>query len=262
MPIFINKIIRLVRATFLFYHNRKLNKKYSSLDYVIKSTESFSQQLYEANINVRELEHQVGRYLNMKKVCDDIKLNNIEGDFVEFGTWQGLGLILLSKCLNDDVNNRKLIGIDSFEGLPEHSTIWKKGDFGNTTEDVAKSNIISNIKNKDKLSLNLIKGWFNDRVVKNELYAICQNIALIHFDSDLKSSTLQALYMIQPYLERRKEPIYFLFDDWGCHPDEVPDAFSSWYENARTTYNMKAEKIFTTKLTRYYKVTFNCEGDI
>jgi len=195
----------------------------------------------------------------MQKVCDDIISHKIKGNIVEFGTWQGLGLIFLSRCLKNYSSRLKLIGIDSFEGLPETSTVWKKGDFCNTTKQLAERNIFNEIKNKEHLSFHLIKGWFDDELVQKELIQNCDSISLVHFDADLGSSTLTALKMVEPYLIDREQPIYFLFDDWGCDPNEVPDAFHGWYESAKAKYQMKAEKVLTTKLTRYYKVTFNKE---
>ena len=87
---------------------------------------------YEKYKFCREAEHQIGRFLNMQKVLNEIEINNIRGDIVEFGTWQGQGLMLFDIALSKKTQ-RKLIGIDSFEGLPETSTIWKKGDFSNTS---------------------------------------------------------------------------------------------------------------------------------
>lgn len=86
---------------------------------------------YEKYKFCREAERQIGRFLNMQKVLNEIEKNNISGDIVEFGTWQGQGLMLFDIALSTKTQ-RNLIGIDSFEGLPETSTIWKKGDFSNT----------------------------------------------------------------------------------------------------------------------------------
>lgn len=139
--------------------------------------------------------------------------------------------------------------------MPESSTIWTKGEFNNTTLNLTIQNINKNSSNKD--SFVLIKGWFNDLAVSESLYKETNNICLIHFDADLGSSTIQALKIIEPYLKNRINPIYFLFDDWGCHQDEVPDAFLEWLITAQNTYKLQAQKISTTKLTRYYKIIFN-----
>jgi hypothetical protein len=47
----------------------------------------------------------------------------------------------LGNCFDVDKIERKLIGIDSFEDLPESSTIWIKGAFNKTSIELAQKNI-------------------------------------------------------------------------------------------------------------------------
>jgi hypothetical protein len=234
--------------------NDQSNSLWRDQDYILSNLESANGDFLEKYAHIPELEHQVGRFLNMKQICKEISDNQITGDIVEFGTWTGTGLLLLSRCFPSNENNRKFIGIDSFEGLPESSTIWIKGDFSDTSYDRANDNISKKI-GKDK-SFKLIQGWFNDSSVADGLRNETQNIALVHFDADLYSSTLQALSLIEPYLIDRKMPIYFLFDDWGCHPKEVPIAFCSWRDANSRKYGFRTEKMSSTRYTRYYKLSF------
>lgn len=248
-----NKIIIKLKEKKQLFYNRILNHLWSSQAYILKNLPDTNLKFYRSNYDIIQLEHQVGRYLNMKKIVTEIKNEGIDGDIVEFGTWQGLGLMILNQCFGK--HNRKLIGIDSFKGLPETSTTWLKGQFNNTSLKYAYQNISTYTINED--SFRLIKGWFNDKSVAKSLYKETTSVSLVHFDADLGSSTTQALNMIEPYLKNRIQPIFFLFDDWGCQQDEVPDAFLNWLLIAQNTYNFKAHKFSTTKLTRYYKITFN-----
>ena len=250
-------LMRYVKAKQWALLQAKLNSQWSQQDYVLSNIELCDKAFYEANKSVTEIEHQVGRYLNMKNITDEIVATGLEGDVVEFGTWQGLGLILLSRCFSGDRTRRKLIGIDSFEGLPESSTVWLKGSFSNTSIEAVERNTESKIGPNDLLSVELIKGWFSDKAVEEKLSSLCREIALVHFDADLGSSTTQALALIQPYLIGRTKPVYFLFDDWGCHPDEVPDAFLNWLSSASTSFHLQAHKLCSTRFTRYYKITFD-----
>jgi Macrocin-O-methyltransferase (TylF) len=217
---------------------------------------SATHKLYDENKNIIELEHQVGRFLNIREICKEISATGLEGDVLEFGSWQGLGLILRSHCFLGDKSRRKLIGIDSFEGLPETSTMWVKGDFDNTSIELARKNIQAKMNPAENLSFELIQGWFSDTHVLTDLLKISNNIMLIHFDADLGISTVQALALVETYLINRKKPLYFLFDDWGCHPDEVPDTFLSWLDLAGKRLNLRADKIYSTRYTRYYKISF------
>ena len=247
------KIISTYKTKIKSYEDNLLNSHWRNSRHILANLPKVNSEFYKQNIKLSEVEHQVGRYLNMKDIISEIKKENIEGDVLEFGTWQGLSLLILSKLFAD--SNRKFIGIDSFEGLPETSTIWTKGAFSNTTYNLALQNISEHCFNKQ--SFKLIKGWFNDKSVADSLYNETSNICLIHFDADLGSSTSQALKIIEPYLKNRNKPIYFLFDDWGCHQDEVPESFLEWLKTKQFIYNFSAHKISTTRLTRYYKIIYN-----
>jgi len=225
-----------------------LNYLWGKRDYVLSHLSEITDEVYKCNLDIREIEHQAGRYLNMRRVVDEIITNHFKGDVVEFGTYKGLGLIMLARLFGANTTRRKFIGIDSFKGLPENSTIWRKGTFG----DINSVKIEKEIKMRSprNLDLKLINSWFLDPKVAIELHTETNNIVLFHFDADLKSSTLTALKIAEGYLANDR-PSYFLFDDWGCHPDEVPDAFAEWIGNKK---NLTVERMASTRFTRYYRI--------
>jgi len=229
-----------------------VNKRFSGKN-LQKNIINVDQKKYQKLKSFREAEHQIGRFLNIKKVIRIVQDTHIKGDLVEFGTWQGEGLKLFDLALNQKIKKR-MIGIDSFEGLPESSTIWKKGLFSNTSFEFVEKELRNHINNFSDVEL--IKGWFNDPLVAEKLYEKVQDVAIVHFDADLGSSTLEALNIIEPYLKNRELPIYFLFDDWGCHPNEVPEAFNKWLNQAKSKFKIKEKIIFFTDLTRYYEISF------
>ncbi len=236
--------------------NEVLNAQWSSMDYILNSTD-FNLEYLEKHKDVQEAEHQIGRFLNMKNIVDEIESTNLEGDFVEFGTWQGNSLVYFARLLKQNKHKRKLVGVDSFEGLPHDSTVWAKGLFSNTALNFVMDNFTRYApKQFDPANLALIKGWYSDPAVKAQVHGEVKKLALVHLDADLKSSTESVFEIIEPYILSRKEPLYFLFDDWGCHPDEVPDAFFTWLEKINLKQPVHALKLSSTRFTRYYKLTF------
>lgn len=229
-----------------------INRQFSGI-HLKKSLKNVNIESYKKYKYAVEAEHQIGRFLNMKKVLLEVEKLSLEGDIVEFGTWEGDGLILFDMAI-DKKTNKKLIGIDSFEGLPESSTIWSKGTFSNNSRERVHNILKSNLKNFSNFEL--IQGWFDEPKVANDLYEKINDISIVHLDADLGSSTKTALQILERYMHDRKLPIFLLFDDWGCHPDEVPDAFYSWLSNAKFKYNIKTKIIATTNKTRYYKLSF------
>jgi len=204
-----------------------------------------------------ESEHQVGRYLNWKAVVEEISAQELNGDIIEFGTYQGLGLLMLSRLFEHSTTSRKIIGIDSFEGLPESSNHWIQGQFGDTSSNQVLEYFEQYFPKNTNLSYDLIKGWFNEPHVAETLYNICYNPVIIHFDADLGSSTSTALSISEHYLLGRTDPIFFLFDDWGNSPLEVPVAWNTWLSTAKDKFNLSAEDISSTVHTRNFRITFN-----
>ncbi len=254
---FLNRFIFNQIKAFIIRHFKVERSHWVNRKYVGKNLEnniiSVDEKTYKKLKHFEEAEHQIGRFLNIKKVLQKVQDSDINGDLVEFGTWQGQGLILFDLAINKKIK-KKMVGIDSFEGLPESSTVWKKGSFSNTSFELVSTKLKNQIKNFSEVVL--IQGWFNDPLVSKRLYEKVKNISIVHFDADLGSSTLEALRIIEPYFRNREQPIYFLFDDWGCHPNEVPDAFNKWLNQAELKYKIKAKMIFFTNLTRYYEITF------
>lgn len=210
-----------------------------------------SNQNYKNFSHIPEAEHQIGRLINLEKIVKTIRDENIPGDFIEFGTFQGLFLIWLARFRNKyGLNHKKIIGIDSFEGLPIDSNFWKKGQFGNTDKSFVLRNIMDYLSPEEQSNIELIQGWFSDQKVKKSLYEKTQEISLIHFDADLKVSTDQAFEIVDPYLNSGNEQ-FLLFDDWGCHPDEVPQSFNNWKLKHQ---NISCYEISSTNLTKYFKI--------
>ena len=184
-------------SAFVNYNIRKVNKKWRNQEHVLNNIDNFNQEYYLKHKNIREVEHHVGRFLNMKKIINDINENEISGDVLEFGTWQGTSLILISNLFNHGICNKTFVGVDSFEGLPESSTIWKRGDFNNTSIDLVKKKIDNHVTKKSNIIL--VKGWFNDPKVHQEIYDKISSVSLVHFDSDLGSSTSDALKICEKF---------------------------------------------------------------
>lgn len=204
-----------------------------------------------------ELEHQYSRHLCMQDIANEIIKNDYPGDVIEFGTFKGLGLLMLAQCFEHSRQSRCFIGIDSFQGLPESSGEWAQGMFNNTSYDECCKNMQNFMPVNTALSWKIISGWFNDASVSENLNNSTNLISLVHFDADLGSSTTQALNLVKPHLQNRSDPVYFLFDDWGIDEKEIPLAWQSWVSENSQTLNFKFEEISHGLLSKNFKLTFN-----
>src|SRR4051812_694459 len=104
--------MNIVKRVIAKIRRDKLNKKWRKIDFIL-NYKDFSERAISEFAEITEAEHQIGRYLNMKSIVSEIESANLKGDILEFGTWQGLGLIILSRLFNSP--HRSYIGVDSFE---------------------------------------------------------------------------------------------------------------------------------------------------
>jgi hypothetical protein len=148
-----------VRARFFRFYCKILNKKFRNQAHILeylatKSIEELSNLYYKYN-SVVELEHQVGRFINMNRISKELKSSDKYFSIVEFGTYKGLGLLLLDRAFSRQQigNSITYVGIDGFNGLPESSTIWKKNDFSDITYDECLRNLHQNISSTVEVKL-------------------------------------------------------------------------------------------------------------
>jgi hypothetical protein len=120
---------------------------------------------------------------------NDRTMNWTNKHVVEFGVASGLSLEILAFYLGGKV---PIFGFDSFEGLPEDwaHTECKKGFF-------SQNGVVPEIENT-----RIYPGWFEDSVPKYVADHPNAEIALLHLDADLYSSTKTILdginHMIVP----------------------------------------------------------------
>ena len=112
-----SKLVFIISQKKRSFLNKLLNTSWSRHEYILANLPKTNIKFYNSNKNITEIEHQVVRYLNYKKIINEIKKINIKGDILEFGVWQGLSLIIINHIFGGG-NDRKFIGVDSFEGLP------------------------------------------------------------------------------------------------------------------------------------------------
>jgi len=153
---------------------------------------------------------------NITKLVKNVLDDKIEGNAIECGVFRGGSLTQIGNTLKKFNSNKKLFGVDTFEGHPFHNEedvpedgkiIHHKGLFsGNQLENVQK---ILDEKNLDNTKL--FKGLVSDvlpNFLKNE------NFCFVHLDLDLYISTKQALEFLYP---RMMYGGIIVFDDYDAY---------------------------------------------
>jgi Macrocin-O-methyltransferase (TylF) len=163
---------------------------------------------------------------NIQELALDCLFNNIDGDFIEAGIWKGGAIALMAGLLNiTDAQDRRVIGVDSFEGIPPAKPDIYPADaahvgcekieilLNNSQEEV--QGYLSRLGLDENKNIQLIKGWFCDVLPK--LKNTNPTLALVRLDGDTYESTIQALENLEPCTSQGG---YIIIDDYfswtGC----------------------------------------------
>jgi hypothetical protein len=193
---------------------------FSGLDLMYKE-KNLNKAYYRRAVRTKdgELEHQIGRLTNFKKILNKISKENIRGDFIEFGVWKGFSLLwiaYLSRRLG--LFSRKIVGIDSFRGLPYSEGIFKKNSFSDTSVWECRRNVFLSkyLSRTVKNNIHIEKFLFSDKEkIINRLKSLGVNkFCFVHIDSDLSKSFLDVIDILikGDFLEDHN---YLLIDDHG-----------------------------------------------
>jgi hypothetical protein len=164
-----------------------------------------------------------------------LKSVSISGEYLEFGVFKGGSITYISKQVKSIVH-----GFDSFEGLSADwtGTVMKKGDF-----------TLKNKLPKVPDNVRLYSGWF-DKTLPLWIEKNSGNVAFIHVDCDLYSSTKTIFDLLAPKISRGTVIVfdeYFNYPNWKNHEykafQEFVTAHSLQYEYLAYSYFQVAVKI-------------------
>ena len=248
----LKKIIYLINFHFNEYQSKKKYKKYFDNEYLLQNLQKikredlsiFSKYVYDKQF--RLLKHRYDRYINMLKIINKIKKSDKNICVLEFGVYRGDSFLFFSKNLNK--KNNKILGIDTFQDFPKSNNKWKKGKFLNTSK-----NLVYNLLSKYNLVCKyfLIESSFNKKGLKKKIDSFSRKINIFHFDCDQYEGTVEALRLSKSFILKQKIS-YLLFDDWGCHDDQVPKAFNEFYKKYKNS--IRYEIISSSLYTMYLRI--------
>lgn len=156
------------------------------------------------------------RMNNIEECAQEILEQNIPGDFMECGVWQGGASIFMRGILSAyGDKERKVWLADSFEGLPAPEMKEDEGLIATKNEAPGLAVSLEVVKqNFAKYSLldeqvRFIKGWFKDTLPN----APVRQISLLRLDGDLFESTMTALNSLYHKVSAGG---FIIIDDYGA----------------------------------------------
>tara|TARA_R110000824_G_scaffold218435_4_gene405099 strand:+ start:7160 stop:7834 length:675 start_codon:yes stop_codon:yes gene_type:complete len=174
-------------------------------------------------LNIEDLKDFDVRYEMFKRAVRFVDYELVDGDIYEFGVYSGRSLALLNAALEEGASSihhvpfrRRVIGLDSFEGLEENEhPRWEKGKFkynhsfhpllekgGLVTEQV----VYDLFEAYDFEKPLILKGLFKDVLKEHKMGAA----SIVHIDCDLYEPTKEVLFSEGLF----QTGTVLLFDDW------------------------------------------------
>jgi hypothetical protein len=154
-------------------------------------------------------------YRHALDVLRDRRAGRALGDYLEFGVYRGDSLRIMHDALQArGLDEVRLIGFDSFEGLPQLGEgdvglPWIRGDFA-FSEDETRTRLEA--AGVDMSRVHLVKGWYRDTLSRKVVRDLAITKAgVIMIDCDLYSSAKQALDFCAPFIT---DEVVVFFDDW------------------------------------------------
>ena len=154
------------------------------------------------------VEHNLGKYLALKKGLYLTGLERLEGDYLEFGVFTGSSFVFAVKANRQlrQLSDAKIrfFGFDSFSGFGKVSTSDAHPFYQDNTFSVDAQKVIRNIHRQTRGSeVTIVPGFFEDTLVKKPASEYGIKLARVVFiDCDLFDPALLALEFVRPALQK------------------------------------------------------------
>ena len=217
--------------------------------YELKRKNNFNDRWENFIVEANEQEKKDIKYFQQISLTSDVNLwsinqclkyikrNEVQGDIVECGIYNGNTLSYIGKISENLKLNRKIWGYDTFDGFIENffsdkdrdfktgkKTKFKKENISFSKEEVMKNILINDKINQDKYVL--IKGDILKTLDENK--NLPEKISFLRLDTDIYKTTKKQLEILYPRLSNGG---ILHIDDYGWAPG-VKFAVDEYFSNS------------------------------
>ena len=165
-----------------------------------------------------------------EKAFETVAASGTEGDYLEFGVYQGSSFIMAFQLARRyRLNTMRFFAFDSFEGLPaSEGAAFRKGDYMCSRESFTR------IVKKGGVELErvgIVEGFYSHSLtdtVKQDHNL--RKVAIVNVDCDLYSSTKEVLRFVEDLIQPGS---IIIFDDWYAFEDTSHSSETHLYGERR-----------------------------
>lgn len=194
------------------------------------------------------IEHNLGKYHALKKAFYLTALEQLQGDYLEFGVFTGSSFVLAMrvhkklKYLGE--LSTKFYGFDSFSGFGDVTKEDAHPFYLDDIFNVDAERVIRNIKKKSKgLDIEIVEGFFEETIKDKHSSEFDMSVARIVFiDCDLKGPAKIVFDFIKPIIQ---QGMLLIMDDFYSYKGDSHLGVSGAYkEFCEENQNIKWRKVF------------------
>lgn len=193
--------------------------------------------------------HNIEKYYYLKKVHYLSAIEDVEGDYLEFGVFTGSSLCHSIRCcrklayLNPKIRKTRFFGFDSFIGFGTLAPEDKHAFYTDENFATSITTVDRRVKRAAKdTSYQLVPGFFSDTLKDGADKYQLTKARIIFIDSDTYSSANEALIFCSPLVQ---DGTFVILDDYysykGSLEKGVARAFSEFVQRG----GLQVRQVFT-----------------
>jgi O-methyltransferase len=194
--------------------------------------------------------HNIEKYICLKKVHYLSAIEDVEGDYLEFGVFTGSSFCHSIRCcrklfyLNPKIRQTRFFGFDSFAGFGTLTPEDEHAFYTNENFATSYSRVDHRVgrATAKEVAYQLVPGFFSDTLKDGVDQYQIKKARIIFIDSDTYSSANEALTFCAPIIQ---EGTFIVLDDYysykGSTKKGVARAFAEFVEQGR----LQIRQVFT-----------------
>ena len=194
------------------------------------------------------VEHNLGKYRAIKKAFYLTGLEQLEGDYLEFGVFTGSSFVCALRAHKSlrflgDIKTA-FYGFDSFSGFGKKTESDEHPFYQNETFAVNEARAVSNIRKKaGNLPVHIVSGYFEDTLKGQTAESLgVEKARVVLIDCDLKDPTLLSLDFVAPVLQQGT--VVIMDDFFSYRGDEDKGVAGAFFEFCKKHPGISWRKLY------------------
>jgi len=210
--------------------------------------------------------HNIDKYIAIKKVHYLSSIEDIQGDYLEFGVFSGSSFCHSIRCYKklEKINkssdsNTKFFGFDSFEGFGKTDRMDQHPFYIDSNFQVDYKKVERKVKKvSNDVSFKLIKGFFSDTLKNGPKSFNINKSKIIFIDCDTFSSASEALIFCSSIIQNGT---YIILDDFFSYKGSEFHGVSKAFNNLIEKNNFDVRLVFTYGMGGVVYIVSNTNKD-